>query len=196
MTQRRLPWLLALLCALVILRIFVPPRADPPPALSESVIRKPLPVPGAAPEPIATLASSTDVLQVLDENDVPGNAFAVRPPPAPPYIPPVPAAVVAKTKVSPAPQPVVVAPVVFAEAPPPPAPYQAIGTWDDGKGLAVFLASPNGTLLAREGATLQSEYKVTAVTLEQVSLLHIASKREIRLSVPRASNPSQQPLIP
>jgi hypothetical protein len=193
-TQRRLPWLLALLCALVILRIFVPPRAEPPPALSEAVVRNPLPTPGTASEAIATLAPSSEAVQVHEENDVPGNAFAIRPPPSPPYIAPGPAAVVAKTKIAPTPQPVV--PVVIAEAPPPPAPYQAIGTWDDGKGLGVFLASPNGTLLARQGATLQSEYKVTAVTLEQVSLLHIASKREIRLSVPRASNPSQQPLIP
>jgi hypothetical protein len=192
-TRRRLPWLLALLCALVILRVFVQPRAEPP-VLSEAVVRKPLPTPVTASDAIATLASSSEAVQVHEENDLPGNAFSIRPPPAPPYVPPVPAAVVAKTKAAPTPLPVV--PVVIAEAPPPPAPYQAIGTWDDGKGLGVFLASPNGTLLARQGSTLQSEYKVTVVTPEQVSLLHIASKREIRLSVPRASNPSQQPLIP
>lgn len=196
MTQRRLSWLLALLCALVILRIFVPPRTEPPQVLSEAVIRKPVPAANTVPEVLGVLAASNFVPSVLDEHDAPGNAFSVRPPPAPPYVPPIPAAVLAKTKVTPPPPPPPVAPVVFVEAPPPPVPYQAIGTWDDGKGLGVFLASPNGTVLARQGATLQSEYKVTAVTLQQVSLLHIASKREIRLSVPRASNPTQQPLIP
>lgn len=194
MTQRRLSWLLALLCALVILRIFVPPRTEPPQVLSEAVIRKPVPAANTVPEVLGVLAASNFVPSVLDEHDAPGNAFSVRPPPAPPYVPPIPVAALAKAKIAPAPPPV--APVVFVEAPPPPVPYQAIGTWDDGKGLGVFLASPNGTLLARQGATLQSEYKVTDVTLQQVSLLHIASKREIRLSVPRASNPSQQPLIP
>jgi hypothetical protein len=66
---------------------------------------------------------------------------------------------------------------------------QVIGTWDDGQGLAVFVSSPNGTLLARTGTMLLAEYRVTAVTLQNLSLLHVASKREISLPVPRGARP-------
>ena len=188
MTPRRLPWLLALLCALVVLRVLVPPRTQPLPALSEAMVRKALPVPMGAPELPTELVIAYQPRSDQDDHDVPGDAFAVRPPPAPAYIPPAVPVVSAKAK--PVPAPVVSA--VITEPPPPPVPYQVIGTWDDGNGLGVFLAGPNGTLLARQGVTLQSEFTVTAVTPRQVSLLHLASKREVRLPVPLVSSSSAQ----
>jgi len=36
--------------------------------------------------------------------------------------------------------------------------------------------------------TLQAEYKVTSITAQQISLLHLATQREVRLAVPRPPN--------
>ena len=77
---------------------------------------------------------------------------------------------------------------VAAEPPPPPMPYQVIGTWDDGQAPGVFLSSPYGTLLARPGATLQSEYRVTSITPQQITLVQLGTQREVRLAVPRPPN--------
>ena len=185
MKQQRLLWLVGVMCVLVILRVVAPsPDSDRPPAVAEAIVRK-------APATKATLAPTTPASPTasamafepappVNDLEVPGNAFAVRPPPPTPYVPPAP--VVAKAvPVAPIP----VATPVAMEPAAPPMPYQVIGTWDDGKEPGVFLSSPNGTLLARTGATLQSEYKVTAITPQQISLQHLASKREVRLALPR-----------
>jgi len=79
-------------------------------------------------------------------------------------------------------------------APPPPPvveptlPLQVIGTWDDDKGASIFLAAPRGTLQARVGDVLLSEYRVVQVTRHEVLLRHIASNREFRLAVPVSSS--------
>jgi hypothetical protein len=183
--QSRLLWLLGAMVVLAILRVFMPsPTTDAAPNVAEAIVRKPAAGLKAAAKvdptdrsrPVATLRRST-----IEGDDEPGNAFAVRPPPPPPYVPPV---VVAKVRAAPpAPVPVVVA--LPVEPPPPPMPYQVIGTWDDGKEPGVFLSSPSGTVLARPGMTLQAEYKVSAITPQQITLIHLATKREVRLAVSR-----------
>jgi hypothetical protein len=180
--QSRLPWLLGVMVVLAILRVLMPsPTTNAPPGVAEAIVRKPAAgmktaAKSDAARPVATLRQSP-----IDGEDDPGNAFAVRPPPPPPYVPPV---VVAKVKAAPpAPAPVVAA--LPVEPPPPPMPYQVIGTWDDGKEPGVFLSSPSGTVLARPGMTLQAEYKVSAITPQQITLIHLATKREVRLAVSR-----------
>ena len=187
MKQRRLRWLVSVMCVLVALRVVAPSteRANPP-TVAEAIVRKAL-VTGAtsalanAASPIASPIAFVPALTPVDDLQVPGNAFALRPPPPPPVEPP-PEVMAEAQPVMPPP---VVTPVIATDPPAPPMPFQVIGTWDDGHGPGVFLSSANGTLLARTGATLQSEYKVTAITPQQISLQHLASNREVRLAVAR-----------
>ena len=191
MKRKRLFWLAGVMGVLAVLRVLAPPLAhETPPVVAEAIVRKAAPATIAtAAAPLASALAFTSAFVPAPPIDdlEPGNAFAVRPPPAPPYVPPPP-------KVAHA-QPVAPAPVVTPAATeplPPPVPYQVIGTWDDGKTPGVFLSSPNGTLLAHLGATLQAEYKVTAITPQQISLMHLATKREVRLAIPMPS-PTQTP---
>lgn len=189
MTSRRVRWLVAVMCVLAVLRIVVwlQPKVAPP-AVVEAIVHKPTNNLAAPPAPTAQLRPPIDAgavrsappREAAESFNVPGNAFAVRPPPPPPYVPPV---IVAKVKPLLPPPPVVAAAPV--EPPPPPMPYQVIGTWDDPSAPGVFLSSANGTLLARPGMTLQAEYKVTAITPQQISLVHLATQREIRLALNR-----------
>lgn len=184
MKQRRLLWLVAVMGVLAVLRVLAPsPSRDAAPSVAEAIVRKPAAAKRAAAVMPVPAAVGTATPQ-SDDLDVPGDAFAVRPPPPPPYVPPV---VVAKTKPAP-PTPAPVVTAAPAEPPPPPMPYQVIGTWDDGQAPGVFLSSPTGTVFARPGMTLQAEYQVTAITPQQISLLHLATKREVRLAVPRPPN--------
>jgi hypothetical protein len=186
MRQRRLLWLLGLMVGLSILRVLFPPLADDKVrTVAEAIVRKLPPAAKVAPEAIA---ASLKMDRLGDDFDKPGNAFAVRKPPSPPRssTPPPAPPVVAKTEPVPPPPP---PPPVVARAAPepaaPPVPFQVIGTWEDSGAPGVFLSSPNGTVLARPGATLQAEYKVISITPQQVTLMHIASQREIRLAVTR-----------
>jgi hypothetical protein len=193
MTRQRLPWLLALLVVLAVLRVFVPPRSEVAMPVSEAVMRSSTSAPGAVAEASDAPARPDEPQVAMNDPDPPGNAFVVRPPPLPPYVPPAPP----PPKVGKA-LPVVAPPVAviaMTEPPPPPVPFQVIGTWDDGSNPGVFLSSSSGTLLARAGVTLQSEYKVTAVTGQQVSLTHLSSKRTIQLAIPQVPNTPLQPWI-
>ena len=185
MKQKRLLWLVALMGVLAILRVLAPsPGREVAPSVAEAIVRKPSPATKPATKAVLAPVAVAGSRPHSDGLDDPGDAFAVRPPPAPPYVPPV---VVAKVKpVPPVPVPVIAA--VPVEPPPPPMPYQVIGTWDDGKAPGVFLSGPNGTVLARPGMTLQAEYKVTAITPPQISLQHLATKRDVHLVVPRPPN--------
>lgn len=185
MKHRRLPWLMAVLGVLAILRVLVPPPGrGVVPLVAEAIVRKALPAAKRVAPSLPTSVPVETAPPQRDEFDDPGNAFAVRPPPPRPDVPPV---VVAKVKAAP-PAPAPILAVVAAEPGPLPMPYQVIGTWDDGKESGVFLSSPNGTLFARPGMTLQAEYKVTAITPKQISLLHLATQREVSLAVPRPPN--------
>lgn len=188
MKQPRLLWLVGVMCVLAVLRVIVPsPTADVPISVAEPIVRTSVkPRPGSVARPSVAIAMASSA-EGEASWDLPGNAFAVRPPPSPPYVPPPAPAVVTKAKEAPA-APAPVAPLIPTEIPPPPVPYQVIGTWDDAKGLGVFLASTHGTVLARPGATLNAEYKVTAITPLQISLMHLPSKREVRLAITRPPN--------
>ena len=184
MRNRRLSWLLVLMVVLAVARWLFPPRTEHSTAAAGAVVRSVSAVALGASSPVRMLAPSSEMPPEVNEPDIPGDAFAVRAPPAPPPAPPHPTIQVVVQATPPPPTPlVVVAP------PPPPPPLQVIGTWDDGQGLAVFVSSPNGTLLARTGTMLLAEYRVTAITLQNLSLLHVASKREISLPVPRGAGP-------
>ncbi|MEP7296803.1 MAG: hypothetical protein ABI702_11490 [Burkholderiales bacterium] len=151
--------------------------------MAEAIVRQPARAKPASSGPLAAVVSRSSASRIdNNENDEPGNAFAVRPPPAPPYVPP---ALVADSKPTAQVVPAPVIAIASIEPPLPPVPYQVIGTWDDGREPGVFLSSSSGTLLARPGAVLQAEYKVIAITKQQISLLHLASKREVHLAVPR-----------
>ena len=182
MNQRRLVWLVLLMCTLAVLRVVVPSstqEASPP--VAEAIVRKPPPSQSAAAAKRLPSNVPVRTFSQAEEVDDPGNAFAVRPPPPAPKPAPVVAA-----KAPPAPLPVVpVIAIAPTEPPAPPMPYKVIGTWDDGQAPGVFLSSPTGTVLARPGATLQAEYKVVAITPQQISLLHLATQREVRLAVTR-----------
>jgi hypothetical protein len=75
-----------------------------------------------------------------------------------------------------------------APAPPPPPPLYAIGTWNDGKEpTAIFLAGPHGTLLARQGQTLLSEYTVEQINLRELVLRQLSNQKMWRLPVPNTA---------
>lgn len=175
--QARLRWLLVAVVVLVGLRWLVPPASsDNDGSVAQAIVRPP------AASPSVPVASSGDELPQVSavstvETEASGNPFAVRTPPPPPV--PMPAPVVAVQA-----PPVAQAPPLAPVTPPPP--LKVIGTWDDGSGLAAFVAGPNVTLLARPGVLLMGEYSVTAVTKQQVTLVHVPSKRDVRLPVPRA----------
>lgn len=195
MKQQRLTWLLLLMGVLIVVRWLVP-NAPPQSATSEAVARPALTKSAASTPAIAaeTKAAAVDTAPApqsialpnaspLDFIDTapPGNAFAIRLPPvvaiAPPS-PPVKPVVLPPPSPSPQPPP----------APPPPPPLQVIGTWDDGAAPGVFVSTPNGTVLARVGVVLMMEYRVIAVTAQQLTMEQLSSKREIRLPVPRAAS--------
>ena len=107
---------------------------------------------------------------------MPGNAFSVPivapPPPAPP-----------------APTPIVAAPAMIAlqpmpPPPPPPPPLQVIGTFDDGGEKAVFLATPNSTVMARAGGLPLPDWKVTGITAQHVALTQLSTQRNVQLPMP------------
>lgn len=118
-----------------------------------------------------------------------GNAFLTRsewamlqakrhppPPPAPPpayaYGPPRPPA--------PPPPPVE----------PPPA-LQVIGTWGPDSDLAVFLAGPQGTLLAHTGDIVMAQYRVQSISKQQITLLQSSNRRTWNLPIPLAPSTFQ-----
>jgi hypothetical protein len=185
MNGRRLPWLVALIAGLLVLRWWSPPASDASTAVSEAVTHRTgtqvPPPPTAAPGETKLAHSNARDL----DTDEPRNAFAVRtppPPPAPPPAPPPPRVAAVVT-------PVVVAAPIVDPAPPPP-PLQVIGTWDDGGGASVFMAGPRSTLQGRVGDVLLTEYRVTQITPQQVVLRHLSSNRDVYLTVPSASGRS------
>lgn len=108
-----------------------------------------------------------------------GNAFAVRHPVA--ALPPTPLPPKASVLAA------FVGPVQPPPPPPEPAPpMQVIGTWKDGQASAVFLSSPNGTLIAHVGDVLLTEYKVQQISAQQVSLLRLSTNKIWTLPIPSA----------
>lgn len=196
MNSRRLPWLLVLLGALLLLRWLVPPGSS---AFYEVAQAVPRASPPAQPRPASSVPPQVGsprsiAKRVSDEPDRPGNAFRVRIPKPPPLpvvaiqsVPPVPSRPLPPPAPPAAPPAVPAAPVQAA------APFRVIGTWDDGAAPGVFIVGPHGTLLARQGNTLLAEYTVTAITRQHVSLLHLESKREMQLPIPQVPLTAPRP---
>jgi hypothetical protein len=173
--------LLLIVAALVVARIVLPPSPAAP-AIVEAVPRgapaqRTMAASGSAPA-ISRAGDAT-----VDQVDVPGNAFAVpvvAPPPAP--LAPVAAAPTAPRPVAQI-QPVVAAPVPDE----PPLPLQVIGTYDDGGTRAIFLATPSGTLIVREGSLVLDDYRITQITRQNVSLTRVSTQRSLQLPIPNGA---------
>ena len=143
-------------------------RPNPGPSRSPSGVPDPAiaPVSRSPASPAATTVRADE--PSIDDDGV-GNPFAARHPPAP---------------VAPPPQ---LAPPVAAAAPAAPEsepPYQVIGTYDDSKAPGVFVATPTGVEIARLGSSLGTDFKVTALTPQSLTLQQLVSKREFVLKIP------------
>lgn len=126
----------------------------------------------ALPTPAVSSPASQVALEGVAAGDDPlGDPFAVRHPPQPIAPPsPPPAATVAAPEAAPAQDP----------APP----YQVIGTYDDGHAPGVFVATPNGVEIVRVGGRLGTDFKVTAITRQSLTLEQSANKRAVVLNMP------------
>ncbi len=195
MKRQRLAWLLAIMGALIVVRWLVPnlPAQE---TTSEAVVRPAMPasaagsteaIPAGAIQtsPPLVVSSEAKAFNNASNNDHPGNAFAARPPLVIAHAPVAPPLPVNLPVTAPAPVPVTPPP---PPPPPPPAPpLSVIGTWDDGNAPGVFVSTPSGIRLAQAGVVLMLEYRVTAVTPQQLLIEHMTSKREYRFGVPRAA---------
>lgn len=116
---------------------------------------------------------------IAAEDDSPGNAFAV------PVVVVLPAAQPAPPMVAIA-APAMLSPQPVVALPPPLPPFQVIGTYDDGGEKAVFLATPNSTVIVRAGALPMPDWKVTGITAQHVSLSQLSTQRNVQLPMPTA----------
>ncbi len=193
---QHLPWLLAVVVALLLLRWLAP--LHPGPSALEVVLP-------ASPDTGRSSTAGQDRIsysgQAQPATALPtlpaeaaasastmGNAFAARRPTA---------AVAASVHSSPIQavqvtrQPVDTPPQPPAPPPPEPPPLQVIGTWDDGAAPGVFIATPQSTVLARKGSLLMSDYRVVEINTQAVSLLQLSNQTPWTLAVPQNAPPSQ-----
>ena len=177
MSSNRLRVLLPALALLVVVRIAFPP-ASKEHEVVEAVARR-------APAAMAVVPAPPPVEEPSMEMtaDVPGNAFSVRivsmPPSASPAIAAAPAPAAIAAPVPPAAHAAVIEPIP---------PLQVIGTYDDGRTAAVFIATPLGIRIARPGTLLMSEYQVAGIAPGHVTLTQVSSQRSFDLPLP-ASRP-------
>jgi hypothetical protein len=78
-------------------------------------------------------------------------------------------------------------PVVPPEAPPP---LQVVGTWAGDDRPAVFMSTPNGTMMARESEILLGQYKVQRIEPRQISLQDTQTQKVWQLPIPDAPTAS------
>ncbi len=175
--HKRLPWLMALMVGVAAFVWWSSPEEVQPAAAAPVAVRA---VVTLAPGTASAATQPSLVANAIDASastDVPGNAFTVRLQEIPVQWPVV-APVVKRERAPP------ILPVV-ASIPPPP--WEVIGSWDDGKVPGLFISGPTGTLIARVGLELMNEFKVIAISPQQLTLQHLASKREFNLPVPRGT---------
>lgn len=183
MKQTRLLTLLALLVGVVALRWLDPlskrqPQSEPD--IAAAVVKPEHPPASSASNPAASLAVATWPVRAVASAAPGGNAFLSRgevaqqearrqqekmakmpvytPPPPPPPPPP----------------------------PEPPPPLQVIGTWGSNLDLAVFLATPNGTLLAHQGDMLMATYRVQTINTQRITLVQTGNQKIWTLDIPNA----------
>lgn len=184
MKQPRLAVMLAVLVGLLVLRWWVPAGGSTSASAAAVVPATVRPAASALlPSPtqdlLIALASDLSADTRDAEDGRPGNAFAVRAPPVPPQPktqspPPAP----------PAPRPFVGPPLPPPFVPPPPPPLQVVGSWQDERGVSVFVAGPRGVLQGRVGDVLLSDYRVVSITPSQVMVLQISINQQFPLAVP------------
>ncbi len=179
----RMLGLLALMALLLAARIFVPTTGDRPiPAVVAALDHAPKQrLPDAAPAATAPVPPGSTRAARLDADvDEPRNAFEVRLPPAPPKPVTPPRALAGDS--SAVARPAVAAPPATVE---PPSPIlQVIGTWSDGQGPSVFVASAGRVVQLRVGDQWLSDYRVAGIDASQVLLRDLRANREIRLALP------------
>jgi hypothetical protein len=183
MRQTRLLVLMSAMLLLAVLRIAVPPRASEPVTAEAIATRE---SPRTLVQEGAESSTARALSSVASDPDIPGDAFPVRVQEA--QIPSVPAPPATKVTTAPTPPPVVTPPPV----PQPPdvsLSLRVIGTYDDGGPPAVFLATPAGTLMARPGALLMDQFRVTGITATQVAVVEVSTQRVFELAVPGRSHP-------
>lgn len=196
----RITWLIVAALALMGLRWWTWPASEPAAAASD-VVSPALPAEARASNAqrrttgAAPMAPSQDLAAGLREPETaaPRNAFAIRQPPAPPAPPAV------RQVVPPAPKPFVGPPVFVPDPPapppppPPPPPYQVIGSWHDERGPSVFLAGPRGVVQGRVGDALGGDYRISAITPQQVVLKHLTDPRDATIPVPATAHSTLTP---
>lgn len=197
MITRRMPWLLSMVVALLLLRWLAPLQ----PAAQRSV---------EVVQPVEASIKATSNDQRTDRSNLPddrmasdlppmdpssavekaadqviGNAFSARPPPTPLVAPP------------PVQAPIAAQPVAMDVPPPPPPPRHppltVIGTWDDGVAPGVFISTPQHTVLARKDTVLMSDYRVISIAAGSVSLIQVSTQLPWRLSIPQNAPPALSP---
>lgn len=188
MKQTRKFMLFALLAGVLVVR-WVDPlsqrRAQSEPDVAAAVVK---PVKAQASEPtVAAAAVAKPLWPVREaaERSPYGNAFMTRGEVAQQEA--------QRQQAKMAKQPVYIPPPPPPPPPPPePAPpVQVIGTWGNSQDLAVFLATPNGTLLAHQGDTLMASYRVQAINAQRVTLVQTSNQKIWMLDIPSAPNQLQ-----
>ena len=187
MTNKRAVLWIALLAIVIVVRIWDPLHRSTPQLKNE--VSAPIPKKGAshslntAPPPPQAAPIYDWPPRRLDNHETGQNAFLtnteiaksaikklpVEKPPSWAYGPPAP---------PPPPPP----------PPEPPPPLQVIGTWGTLPNMHVFLSGPQGTILAKVGETLLSDYQVQNITRQHVTLLQVSKKRPWQLTIPSAPN--------
>jgi hypothetical protein len=163
--SRRWIILVAALVGVALLRVVDPLAPKSPPALvnvTRAVKASPS-VALATPSPsVQTSDAQSWPVRQRTENE-PIDIFA---PPAPPALPAPP----------PAPEPAAVAVLPPAPPPPPvapPIPFTVIGSWTENGKTEVFLAGPQGTVLARAGDTLSGSYHVDSIGAAALQMTYL-----------------------
>lgn len=196
MNQRRLPWLLATMFFLGLLRWWVPPTngtsdslAEPSQHAVERLRSQAAAAPGSlspgeSPPPsvqlVRQLLESMTAHQIVI-SEARSNAFAVRP--SAPAVAPM-AAMPAPMPVAPLPLPPPPPPTALMSQPVAPQ-VQVIGTWDDPSAPGVFVQTTSGTRLVRTGDVLDDIYRVSSIDAGQILLSHASVAGEWRIQIPR-----------
>ncbi len=78
------------------------------------------------------------------------------------------------------------APLPPVEPPEPAPPMRVVGTWGGDDTPAVFLSTPNGTVMAQEATVILGQYKVQRIEPRQISLQNTQTQKVWTLPIPEA----------
>lgn len=185
MKSERLLWLTVLALGLAILRWWLPPqRTNDDAAAPVVAVQRTVPsarLAGSAPVPAAEPTLPAVPIDIV------GDAFPIRaarvapPPEPPPPPPPLSPVKVATLQIVTEP----LSSVAAAPAPPSPPPVQVIGTWNDGSAPGVFVLTPAGTTLVRQGSVFMQDHRVVSITANQIAIEQTSTKRSWQIPIPQ-----------